>query len=121
MHLRRWLAALGALFVCVGLAYVAQEAAPAGTKMTTAAQAFLAKLSPEQRTKATFTFDNAERTNWHFVPLQTPDRKPTRKGLPLEEMSADQKQAALDLLRACTSDAGYQRATTIMSLESLLR
>lgn len=121
MHLKRCLAALVALSVCVGMAYVAQDAAPAGAKMTAAAQDFLAKLSPEQKAKATFTFDDTERTNWHFIPLQDRDKKSTRKGLPLEEMTAEQKQAALQLLKASTSDVGFQRATTVMSLEAILR
>src|SRR5262249_12040918 len=47
-------------------------------------------------------------------------KRTTRKGLPLEEMTDDQKQAALALLRAGTSESGYTKATTIMSLESIL-
>jgi len=54
------------------------------------------------------------------VPYQE-NKKALRKGLPLEEMTADQKKAALDLLKAGTSPDGYTKATTIMSLESILR
>src|SRR5205823_1982531 len=68
-----------------------------------------------------FDFNDKERFNWNFVPLQTRDRKSTRKGLPLEEMTGEQKKAALELLKSCTSAAGYEAATTIMSLESILK
>src|SRR5262249_54563574 len=77
-------------------------------------------LSAEQREKATYDFDNKERTNWYFTPRQDDKKNYTRKGLPLEEMREEQKQAALALVRAGTSEGGYSKATTIMSLESIL-
>jgi hypothetical protein len=104
-----------------GLAYVAQQAEPAGVKMVTAANKFLDSLSKEQRARATFDFDSKERTNWHFIPLQDKERKSTRKGLPLQDMTADQKKLAIDLLAASTSNIGKEQATTIMSLEAILR
>jgi hypothetical protein len=88
--------------------------------MTAAAERFLGLLSPEQKAKAAFAFDDKERFNWHFVPLEK-DKQPTRKGLRLEEMSDAQKAAALDLLHTGTSAAGFQKATTIMSLENILK
>src|SRR5262249_5901586 len=60
-----------------------------------------------------------ERTNWYFTPREK-DKKSTRKGLPLEAMTDDQKASALALLRAGTSPDGYTKATTIMSLEAIL-
>lgn len=105
----------------IGLAHVAQQLAPTGSKMIAAAEKFLGSLSEEQKAKAGFAFDSKERTRWFFVPLQDAQRKPTRKGLPLEEMSAEQKKLALDLLRAGTSAAGNKQAVTIMSLEAILR
>src|ERR1700730_12701542 len=104
-----------------GVAYVAQVTEPSGAKMAAAAERFLDELSPEQRTKAVYPLDDKERTNWHFIPLQDRARKPTRRGLPLGEMTPEQKQAAMDLLKAGTSPGGDQKATTIMSLESILR
>jgi hypothetical protein len=104
-----------------GLAYVSQATQSTGEKMAGAAEKFLDGLTKEQRAKATFAFDDKERTNWHFVPLQDKDKKPTRKGLPLGEMTAEQKAAALALVRAGTSADGYTKATTIMSLEAILR
>ena len=82
--------------------------------MTEAANRFLASLTPEQKAKATFKFDDAERMNWFFVPIG-------RKGLPLREMSSYQKHLASVLLIAGLSQSGYIKAVTIMSLEDVLR
>jgi hypothetical protein len=82
--------------------------------MTEAANRFLASLTPEQKAKATFKFDDAERMNWFFVPIE-------RKGLPLREMSSYQKHLASALLSWGLSQSGYMKAVTIMSLEDVLR
>src|SRR5262249_47190048 len=59
--------------------------------------------------------------NWNFVPLEdTKTKTPTRKGLRMEEMTEAQKKTTLELLRAGTSSTGFEKATTIMSLESIL-
>lgn len=121
MKLNRVILALTLLGGMAGMAYVAQLAEPAGSKMSAAADKFLASLSEEQKKKATFAFDDKERTNWHFVPLQDKSKKSTRKGVPLEDMKADQKEAALALVKAGTSMSGYDKAVTIMSLEAILR
>jgi len=82
--------------------------------MTETANRFLAALSPEQRAKATFPFNDDERMNWHFIPKE-------RKGLTLREMSPYQKHLASALLAAGLSQTGYIKAVTIMSLEDVLR
>src|SRR4029450_668509 len=43
-----------------------------------------------------------------------------RKGGRLEEMSAEQKKAAMALLESGLSAKGYEQATTIVGLEALL-
>jgi hypothetical protein len=88
--------------------------------MATAGEKFLGSLSAEQKAKGVLDFDDKDRTNWQFVPYQDKQKKPLRKGLRLEEMTAEQKQAALALVKAGTSMEGYTKATTIMSLESIL-
>jgi hypothetical protein len=82
--------------------------------ITDTAKQFLASLTPEQRAKATFRFEDAERMNWHFIPRE-------RKGLPFREMTPEQKHLAHALLSAGLSQRGYIKATTIMSLETVLR
>src|SRR6266446_4034179 len=89
---------LALLASVAGVAYVAQRAESPGVKMVGAAQGLLQSLTADQKAKAMIAFDSAERTNWNFVPLQK-DRKSLRKGLSLEEMTAEQKKTALDLVR----------------------
>lgn len=82
--------------------------------MTDAAQRFLQTLSPTQRQQAVYPFTDDERFNWHFVPRK-------RNGLPLKQMTPDQRQAAMTLLRTGLSAQGYDKATSIMDLENVLR
>jgi hypothetical protein len=120
MKLLRIALALLLLGTVAGLAYVAQATESAGTRMTDAADKFLGTLSADQKGKAVLEFDDKERFNWHFTPQQDAAKKYTRKGIPLEELSKEQRAAARELLRAGTSAAGYEKATTIMSLEAIL-
>jgi hypothetical protein len=82
--------------------------------VTEAANRFLASLTPEQNTQATFQFDDAERVNWHFIPKE-------RKGLPLMDMASHQKHLATALLSAGLSQQGFMKAVTIMSLDDVLK
>ena len=132
MTFRRLLLAAGVLAVLASAAWWTEQAGwttaqaveepgtPAGLKMTAAADRLVGMLDDEQKAKGLFAFDDAERTNWHFVPLQK-DKKPLRKGLRLDEMTDAEKDAARDLLKTGASDDGYNRAITIMSLENILR
>jgi hypothetical protein len=104
-----------------GVAFVSQQPEAPSTRMATAAQRFIGSLTAEQKKVALYDFDNPERTNWHFIPLQDKDKKPSRKGLPLQDMNAEQKKLALAMVEAGTSADGHAKATTIMSLESILR
>jgi hypothetical protein len=112
--------ALIALAGVAGLAYVAQRGDD-GAKIVSAASAFVDSLTADQKKQAIFDFDNEERFNWHFIPLQDKEtRKYTRKGLPLEEMTDAQRKAALALVKAGTSESGNLAVTTIISLEKIL-
>jgi hypothetical protein len=105
---------LGAVAIGAVLLTSAYYRASSASVMTDAANRFLASLTPEQRAKTTFQFDDAERLNWFFVPIE-------RKGLPLREMAPFQRHLASALLSAGLSQAGYMKAVTIMSLEDVLR
>jgi hypothetical protein len=87
---------------------------PSADVMADAARNFLASLTTEQAAKAVIPFNDDERMNWHFIPR-------ARKGLPLREMTPPQKHLAHALLSAGLSQQGYIKATTIMSLEDILR
>jgi len=104
-----------------GLTFLAQLTAtvagradtPAG-EMAEAAKNLLAALTPEQKAKAVFELKDGERFNWHFIPRD-------RKGLPLKEMSTTQRHLAYGLLSSALSQRGFVKATTIMSLEEILK
>ena len=98
--------------LAAGAAEPSADALPAAG-MAQAASAFLASLDDDSRAKVQFACDSEERFNWHFVP------KP-RAGLPLKAMSAPQRSAAMDLLRAGLSEKGYTKAETIRQLEVIL-
>lgn len=85
----------------------------AGKQMAEVANLFLSVLTPEQKTKATFKFDDEERINWHFIPRE-------RKGLPLKEMTPQQELLAHALLNTGLGFRGAAKAATIMSLEEVL-
>ena len=82
--------------------------------MAETAKHFLASLAPEQVAKATFKFSDDERFNWHFIPKE-------RKGLPIKEMTMVQRHLASALMSSGLSQQGYIKATSIMSLEEILR
>jgi hypothetical protein len=87
---------------------------PVFAQLTSATEEFLASLRPNQRQKAAFSFDDAERINWHFVPRP-------RRGLPLGEMTPEQQSLARRILRTALSQRGYLKASTIIELELVLR
>jgi hypothetical protein len=109
-----------ALAVLAGVALVANQAQPPAAKMADAANQFLATLTPEQKQKATFSFDDPHRTAWFFTPQQDKQKNPTRKGVRFEELDAKHRAAATALLRSGLSARGFDQASTIMSLESIL-
>lgn len=91
--------------------------------VTASANAFLASLTPEQAAKAKMDFSAEARYQWHFVPDNNYEQfyKTNRKGLTIREMSPSQKHLAHALLAACLSQRGYIKASTIMSLEDVLK
>src|SRR5438552_3277760 len=97
MKLTRIFLAVVALMLVTGVAYVAQQidVHPPAPDMVTAAQKLVVSLTADQKSRAIISFDSKERTNWNFVPLQDKEKRATRKGLPLEDMTPDQKKAAL--------------------------
>jgi len=105
---------LSAIFLLALALTAAHYRSKPGAVMTGAAKHFLTSLSEAQKTQVSFPFVAEERINWHFIPRP-------RKGLPLKEMDAAQRQLAHALLSAGLSQRGYLKATTVMSLEAVLR
>ena len=87
--------------------------AKAAREMAGAANNLWASLTHEQKAKAGFEFSDPLRYDWHFIPRP-------RKGLPLKEMTGEQKALAHGLLASGMSQSGYIKAETIISLEQIL-
>jgi hypothetical protein len=120
MKLKQLLLATVLMAGLVGAACLSKEGESAGLQMTDAAAKLIDSLNDEQKAEALFSFDDKERTNWNFVPLQDKMRKPTRKGLRFQHMKEQQQETARALIKAGTSGSGFVKATTIMSLEAIL-
>jgi len=104
-----------AAMVVVGLAvWAGAFVDQSGSLMTTAANRLLAALDEKQAQQAIFPFDSSERLNWHFIPRP-------RKGLPIKEMTSAQRSLVFGLLHTGLGASGYLKATSIMSLEQVLR
>lgn len=97
-----------------GVFWLSAWAQTPGNRMAAAADRFLDALEPAQKDKATFKFDDAERVNWHFIPRE-------RKGLSIKEMTPAQRSLAFGLVSSGLNGSGFQKVTTIMSLEQILR
>jgi hypothetical protein len=95
---------------------VALNSAPTATgkAMADAATALLKDLNAEQRSKATFKFEDDSRFEFRFTPR-------ARTGLPLKDMTEAQRAKAHELLKTGLSLRGYTNATDIIALENVLR
>ena len=83
-------------------------------RMAEAASNFLASLDAAGRQKAVINFaDSTERENWHYIPRE-------RAGLPLKEMDERQRELAHALVATGVSASGYEKVSTIISLEPIL-
>lgn len=79
-----------------------------------AAVAWLTVLDPDQLRAAQFAFTDDERFDWNFTPRR-------RQGLPLRDMRAPQRLAALALIGATLSTKGATKTEAIRALEAVLR
>lgn len=107
--------AIVAVLSCVStLSWSYWRDAATATLVAEHAQEFLNRLAAEQRAIAQLPYDAPQRITWHFIPLEE------RKGLQIRNMNDTQREAAHALLRSVLSQVGYDKATKIMSLETLL-
>ena len=111
MPVKNFLIAMLALSVALPHVAVAHDAA---AEMAEAANNLLATLTPDQKAKATFKVEDAERKNWHYIPRE-------RKGLPFKELTPTQRLLAHALLSSGLSHRGYGKAVSIMSLDDILK
>lgn len=106
---------LAAVLAIAGGSWLLASSGSADRDTVAAAQAFLASLSAQQRSRALLEFSMPLRAQWHFIP------KPERKGLPIGQMSPQQRALAQRLLQTTLSQIGYDKAQQIMRLEAILR
>jgi hypothetical protein len=111
----RWTAgALAAAGGLVLLPLVVGALGPApGEAMAEAANRFLAALTPDQKKRAHYAWEDATRTQWHYVPQE-------RAGLAFKAMDAKQRALGHALLKAGLSHAGYRKSAEIIELEKVL-
>lgn len=104
-----------ALTVSLGVASVFGEASSQETvgAMTLAAKRFIDTLTPAQAAKARIGFDDAERSNWAYVPKD-------RLGVPLKDLNQSQRAMVHDVLKSLLSKNGHRKVENIISLEGVL-
>ena len=76
-------------------------------------QAWLATLDPGQRARASYAFEDDERSVWAYTPGE-------RGGLALADMRIEQRLAALDVVTAAMSERGATEVRAIIALETVL-
>ena len=111
----RWLAFSLLMLAVISSAGMRLLKVGAGTRLSTAAQEYLATLDDKQKETSLMKYDAKERVDWHFIP------KDHRKGLQIKHMDKKQRKAAQKLLQMSLSKAGYGKAKKIMALEGLLK
>ena len=85
----------------------------AGAAMRQAATAFVDSLDAEQRRVAIYDYMDGERIFWYYPPTN-------RHGLPLRDMTEQQRQLAHGLMQAGLSERAYEQAVGIIDLELIL-
>jgi len=109
--------AAAALSLLLAQVVPVQAAAPGTDDVTrasvAAAEAFLGTLTPEQRGVAALAYGDSKKSTWHNGP---PSMLP-RQGVKLGALSADQRNAAMALLKAMTGTYGYDKVVGIMTAD----
>src|SRR5712691_9461769 len=86
-------------------------------RVVAAANAFLATLGDAERARCTFGFTSSQRTGWSNLPTGIFQRN----GLRFGDLTKRQRDAALALVAAALSRAGYQKVTDIMNGDEVLK
>lgn len=84
-------------------------------QIVSAAKEFINTLDSAQKARTLYPFDTDERYAFHFFPIEG------RKGVPFNDLSASQKQAANNLIKTCLSENAAKKVNQIMGLEDVLK
>jgi hypothetical protein len=82
--------------------------------MRTAANGLIAVLTPEQRARTLFAADDDEWRLWNNV------HRYVRAGTSFQEMTAEQRARAYDMIRSSLSARGFEKARNVMRLNGHL-
>ena len=93
------------------------NAAQTTAQIVAAAQTLLSMLDDAGRSKVQFPFEGPQKTRWSNLPSPMFERQ----GLRLGDLSAAQRAAAMNLIRAALSADGYRKVTEIMKGDEVLR
>ena len=85
----------------------------AAREIRAAVSAWLEGLDADRRSRATFPFDSGERFAWQYTPGP-------RAGLAIRDMDAEQRAAAVSIVRASLSPRGAAEVEAIIALETVL-
>jgi hypothetical protein len=93
------------LLLMIAIAAVAQT--------TNVAKRLLDSLTASQRRRISQDFDGSDRKDWHYVPR-------SRRGVPLADMTPQQKSSLDALLKSALSPQGFTKAKGVLELEPIL-
>ena len=85
----------------------------ATAEMAEACQKWVDSLTPEQKAKATYHYLDGERQFWYYPPLN-------RHGLPLRDMSQEQRKLAFGIMESSLDSQAYEQAKAIIDHELIL-
>ncbi len=83
------------------------------SNIKTSAQTFINSLNSDQKDETIINFDEGNRMEWSYLPG-------SRDGIQFRKLGVTQKQLLYKLLSAGLSEQGYEKAISIMKLESTL-
>jgi hypothetical protein len=109
-------ALLGTSVLPTRIAVAADAGLAAAAELLAGTRAFLAKLDPERRKVASFAWNGSEWRGWNYFG----GGGYIKPGLRLEQMTADQKTAAWNLLAAVFSPRGLEKTKNVMTLQDVL-
>ncbi len=113
-----------AAFLAFGAALAISNSAsgPANLMVVTAAR-FVDSLTPPQRAATVFGLTSKERVEWHYFPERgfKSEYGRDRQGIMFKEMDPKQRHLAYALMSSGLSQVGFIKATTIMSIEEIVR
>jgi len=103
----------GAALLILGGGIVMPAVLHARDPMAEAALSLLESLGVARRDAIVFAFDGRERTDWHYIPRSRP-------GIPLKDLTDEQRQLVFALLRTALSYQCMQKVDGVMQLEGIL-